>query len=217
MKTTTQTPNAAGGKRRSYHHGNLTEALIDASIKLIEKDGVEKLSMRQAAKLAGVSPGAPFRHFSSKTALLTAVAEQAMQRLSSAIAKELANVDSESPLNRFHAIGLGYLNWALAHPTHFQIISSRTLIDFETSEYLVKENKAIREHMVVLLQQAQRLNEISPAVHLDHLILSARALVYGLARMAIDGHMPEWHPNEPSANAVERALDQFIESIRTRK
>ena len=214
MKTATHTPSAAGRKRRSYHHGNLAEALIEASLTLIEQDGVENLSLRQAAKLAGVSPGAPFRHFSTKTALLTAVAEQAMQRLSSAIATELANTDTESPLNQFHAIGLGYLNWALAHPTHFQIVSSRTLIDFEASDYLVKENNAIRERMVVLLRQAQERKEISAAVQPDHLILSARALVYGLARMAIDGHMPEWHPQEPAAQAIERALDQFIESIR---
>lgn len=214
MKTATHTPSAAGSKRRSYHHGNLAEALIEASITLIEQDGVENLSLRQAAKLAGVSPGAPFRHFSTKTALLTAVAEQAMQRLSSAIATEIANTDSESPLNQFRAIGLGYLNWALAHPTHFQIVSSRTLIDFDASDYLVTENNAIRERMVVLLRQAQERKEISATVHPDHLILSARALVYGLARMAIDGHMPEWHPHEPAAQALERALDQFIDSIR---
>jgi AcrR family transcriptional regulator len=53
----------------------LVEALIAATVDLIEERGVEQLSVREAAKRAGVSPGAPFRHFRSKTTLLTAVAE----------------------------------------------------------------------------------------------------------------------------------------------
>ena len=64
--------------RTSYRHGNLREALIEAAIQLVEEVGPENVSVREAAKRAGVSPGAPFRHFASKTALLTAVADQAM-------------------------------------------------------------------------------------------------------------------------------------------
>ncbi|TJV14982.1 MAG: hypothetical protein E5Y16_33310, partial [Mesorhizobium sp.] len=44
----------------------------------------------------------------------------------------------------------------------------------------------------------------------DHLVLAARAFVYGLARMAIDGHFPEWHPSEPPSLAVRKALRLFI-------
>ena len=48
--------------RTGYHHGNLRQVLIDAAVQLIEKDGAENVSVREVAKRAGVSPGAPFRH-----------------------------------------------------------------------------------------------------------------------------------------------------------
>jgi AcrR family transcriptional regulator len=200
----------AGDQPKPYHHGNLVEALIGATIELIEDRGVEQLSVREVAKRAGVSPGAPFRHFRSKTALLTAVAEQAMDRLTEAVARAVLEVDRADPADAFEAIGQGYLEWALANPTHFQIISSRTLIDFEASSSLRDQNGAIRETMVELLTQAQHQGRLAPDVDMDHLVLAARAYVYGLARMAIDGHFPEWHPSEPPAMAVRRALRLFM-------
>lgn len=204
---------SAGEKPKPYHHGNLVEALIAATVELIEERGVEQLSVREVAKRAGVSPGAPFRHFRSKTALLTAVAEQAMDRLTASVARAVSDVDNADPAAAFEAIGHGYLEWALANPTHFQIISSRTLIDFEASSSLLDQNRAIRETMVELLTQAQHQGRLASDVDLEQLVLAARAFVYGLARMAIDGHFPEWHPSEPPAIAVRRALCLFMSQM----
>ena len=178
---------------RRYHHGSLAEALITATVEIIEERGAEHVSVREATKRAGVSPGAPFRHFRSKTALLTAVAEQAMDRLTEAVAKAQSKVHSEDPVVAFEAIGQGYLEWAIANPTHFQIISSRTLIDFDASDSLMEQNEAIRRKMIDLLTQAKQQDRLAPNTDFDHLVLAARALVYGLARMVIDGHFPQWH------------------------
>jgi AcrR family transcriptional regulator len=198
---------------KRYHHGNLVEALITATVEIIQERGVEHVSVREAAKRAGVSPGAPFRHFRSKTALLTAVAEQAMDRLTEAVGKARSTVDSTDPLAAFEAIGHGYLQWAIANPTHFQIISSRTLIDFEASDSLRSQNEAIRRSMVDLLAQAQQHGKLARNIDFDHLVLAARALVYGLARMAIDGHFPEWHPSDPPSRAAQRALSLFMSQM----
>jgi AcrR family transcriptional regulator len=198
---------------RPYHHGNLAEALVAVTVDIIEERGVEHVSVREAAKRAGVSPGAPFQHFRSKTALLTAVAEQAMGRLTQAVAEAQSNVDADDPLAVFEAIGGGYLQWALANPTHFEIISSRTLIDFNASDSLRAQNEAIRHRMVELLTQAQQQGQLAPHADFDHLVLAARALVYGLARMAIDGHFPEWHPSEPPSIAAQRALRLFMSQM----
>lgn len=198
------------GRPKTYHHGNLVEALIAATVEIIEERGAEHVSVREAAKRAGVSPGAPFRHFRSKTALLTAVAEQAMDRLARAIAKAQSSIEGDDAIVAFEAIGQGYLEWALTNPTHFQIISSRTLIDFDASETLRTQNEDIRRKMIELLTEAQRLGRIAPSTNIDQLALAARALVYGLARMAIDGHFPEWHPSEPPSVAAKSALHHFI-------
>ena len=198
---------------KPYHHGNLVEALIAVTVEIIEERGVEHVSVREAAKRAGVSPGAPFQHFRSKTALLTAVAEQAMGRLTQAVAVAQSNVDTNRPIAILEAIGRGYLQWALINPTHFEIINSRTLIDFEASDSLRTQNAAIRHRMIDLLTQAREQGQLIEGLDLNYVVLTARALVYGLARMAIDGHFPRWHPSEPPPQAMQNALRLFIGQI----
>lgn len=200
-------------RRTNYHHGNLAEALIAATIEIIEERGVEHLSVREAAKRAGVSPGAPFQHFSSKTALLTAVAEQAMGRLTQAVAAAQSTADADKPIAVLEAIGQGYLQWALTNPTHFEIINSRTLINFEASDSLRTQNEAIRRRMFELLTEARALDQLIEGPDLNYIVLTSRALVYGLARMAIDGHFPRWHPSEPPPQAMRQALRFFIGQI----
>lgn len=198
---------------KPYHHGNLVEALIAVTVEIIEERGVEHVSVREAAKRAGVSPGAPFQHFRSKTALLTAVAEQAMGRLTQAVAVAQSNADADKPIAVLEAIGRSYLQWALDNPTHFEIINSRTLIDFEASDSLRSQNAAIRQRMIELLTQARDRGQLVEGLDLNHIVLTARALVYGLARMAIDGHFPRWHPSEPPPKAMRHALRLFIGQI----
>ena len=203
-------PKAKAPRRKSYHHGNLVEVLIAVTIEIIEERGVEHVSVREAAKRAGVSPGAPFQHFRSKKALLTAVAEQAMGRLMQAYAAVKSSADADQPLAVLEEIGRSYLQWALANPTHFEIINSRTLIDFEASESLRTQNAAIRQRLVELLTQARERGHLVEGLDLNYVVLAARALVYGLARMAIDGHFPRWHPSESPPQAMRNTLRLFI-------
>jgi len=201
---------------KSFRHGNLVEALIQATIDIIEESGVESVSLREASRRAGVSPGAPFRHFASKKALMTAVAEQAMGRLTGAVQQALAQQKGDDPLEGLEAVGRGYLRWAIDNPTHFAIISSRSLIDFHGSEVLTSQNNALRDKMVALLDHARQQGRLAEGVDSNHIVLASRALVYGLARMAIDGHFPEWHPDEAPPEAMEHALHLFIRQISAR-
>lgn len=205
-----RSPSPSPPTRAGYHHGNLVEALIEACVVLIEEKGVEALSLREVAKHAGVSPGAPFRHFSSKAALLTAVAEQAMARLTEAIRTELEKADPTSPLAGLGAIGQAYLGWAVANPTHFEVISSRSLIDFHGSARLVAENEAIRQIMLDLIERGRQAGQLHPAARTDDLMLASRAFIYGIARMWIDGHFQEWRVEQPPAKAMASALDLFM-------
>jgi AcrR family transcriptional regulator len=199
-----------------YHHGNLTDALVTATIAIIEERGVEHVSVREAARRVGVSPGAPFRHFATKTALMTAVAEQAMDRLKAAVDAALEAARAEAPLTRLEALGAAYLRWALQNPTHFAVISSRTLIDIASSDSIQRANDSIRSIMVQLLEQAQAEGTLAPDLDVDHLVLLTRALGYGLARMASDGHFREWHPSEPPSDALPNALKLFMSLLRSK-
>lgn len=205
-------PPPAPPPRSAYHHGHLREALIEAAVQLIEEQGVEKLSVREAAKRAGVSPGAPFRHFATRTALLTAVAEQATERLRAQVQDALQAAADAPPLARFAAIGHAYLAWASAHPTHFRVISERPLIDYESSDTLKRSNAALRDLMQQLLAEAFGAQKDERSQTLAR--IAARALVYGLARMAVDGHFPEWGvPQQPTDKTLADTLDFFIAQL----
>src|SRR5215471_3616339 len=97
-------------KRRAapkpYHHGDLRRVLIDAALKLVEEGGPEAVSVREAARRAGVSAGAPFRHFESRVALMTAVAEEAQRRFRAEIDAALAAAPAGDPLAQFRNFGL---------------------------------------------------------------------------------------------------------------
>lgn len=203
-------PDNPSAKAR-YHHGNLVEALLQATVALIEEKGVDALSVREVARRAQVSPAAPFRHFNSKRALLTAVAEQAMTRLTAAIEGTLSAGDYRDPIACLRSIGRAYLKWVQANPTHFQIISSRSLIDFRGSALLVSQNEAIRLRMVGLVARARAEGRLAHTLASDDdVVFSARAFIYGVARMWNDGHFPEWNIARPAPDAMEDALDFFI-------
>jgi len=205
-----QTKLRAHQSNRAYHHGNLIDSLLAAAVELIEAKGVENLSLRDVSKRVGVSPGAPFRHFKSKAELLTAVGEQSMSRLTEAVNKSLSASQDGSPLARLTAIGSGYLDWALGNPTHFQIISSRTLIDFHGSKTLVKQNEDIRQLMLKIVAEGQAAGHIRNDASPHQLVVNARAFAYGLARMAVDGHFPEWRVTGSPRKAAERALSFYV-------
>lgn len=205
---------AAAAPRERYHHGRLREALVEATLALLEEGGVERVTVREAGKRAGVSSGAPFRHFPTRTALLTAVAEQAMGRLRREVDTALAEAASGDPLARFRAIGTAYLRWALRNPTHFRVISDRSLIDIDGSEVLLRDNAEIRALMDAQLAEAQRLGLLRP-VDVTLVPVAARALVYGLARMRVDGHLAQWDVSLDEAESrLEAAMALVIDSLR---
>ena len=86
-------PRAAAPK--PYHHGDLRRVLIDAALQLVGEGGAEAVSVREAARRAGVSPGAPFRHFPSRDALMNAVAEEAQRRFRAEIEAALAEAPGQ--------------------------------------------------------------------------------------------------------------------------
>ncbi|HKN00731.1 MAG TPA: TetR/AcrR family transcriptional regulator [Candidatus Binataceae bacterium] len=206
-------PRRPARRRASYHHGRLREALIEAALRMVKESGAESVSVREVAKWAGVSSGAPFRHFATRTALMTAVAEQAMGRFRDEIVRALAEAGSDDPLDRFRALGTAYMRWVVRNPAHFEVISNRGLIDFEGSESLRRDNDEIRSLMEELLSEALRRAPLR-SDDVKAISFAGRALAYGVARMYIDGHFPQWEiPEREAEHAFKSALDLFVDGV----
>ena len=135
-----------------------------------------------------------------------------MTRFEAAIKAHLHAANGESALRRFRAIGVAFLTWAIHNPTHFQIISNRSIIDFEESR-LRQRNDAIRETMHALMREAQASGHIHTN-DLDQTIIAARALGYGLARMFVDGQFPSWGMDQDAAlRQCIASFDLFLEAL----
>ena len=199
------------GAAKPYHHGDLKRVLIDAALDLAEQGGPEAVSVREAARRAGVSPGAPFRHFPSRDALLTAVAEEAQRRFRIELQAALARAPASDPLARFRSLGLGYLRWAMRNPAHFEIISTGRLFDHEGAEELTRDNAELIGMTERLLAQALADGALR-VTDLKRVQIAGRALVYGFARMNIDGHFKRWGVADAEATG-EAVLDLFIDGI----
>lgn len=200
-------------EERPYHHGELKEALITEAVAVIARDGADGLSLRDLAKRLGVSPAAPFRHFPTKAALLTAVAEQSMARLVESVRLAMEDRANHTAMTGIRTMAQGYVRWALENPTHFLVVSSRSLIDFAGSDLLVTQNETLRQNLETLFRQAQAEGSIAAGWALEDLMLLARGTAYGLARMATDGHLPEWKVERPAPIAIEAAISLFIDLL----
>jgi AcrR family transcriptional regulator len=198
---------------KPYHHGDLRRALIDAALRLAEEGGPERVSVREAARRAGVSPGAPFRHFDTREALMTAVAEEAQRRFRAEIERALADTPADDPLSRFRRLGLAYLRWAAHNPAHFEIISSGRYFDHDGAAELSADNAELIAMSERLLAEAFAQGQLRRA-DLKTIQIAGRALVYGFARMQIDGHFPRWGvAAKDMERTAEAALDLFIDGI----
>jgi AcrR family transcriptional regulator len=107
-----------GFERRGYHHGNLREALVEAAATLIAEKGPAGFTIAEAARLAGVSPGAPYRHFRDAEALLAEVALRGFQRFTEGLVSAWNNGRPDL-LGAFEALGRAYLAFARSEPAYY--------------------------------------------------------------------------------------------------
>ena len=107
-----------GDGRRGYHHGNLREALIRAALDLIAQKGPAGFTFADAARWAGVSSAAPYRHFRDREALLADVARRGFELFEAALSHAW-NDGRPDPYRAFENVGRAYLAFARDEPAHY--------------------------------------------------------------------------------------------------
>jgi len=103
---------------RGYHHGNLKEALIRAALELIAKKGPAGFTFAEAARWAGVSPAAPYRHFRDRDELLADVARRGFEQFAVALERAWDGGRPE-PFAAFERLGKAYLEFARSEPAYY--------------------------------------------------------------------------------------------------
>src|SRR4029078_12767223 len=103
---------------RGYHHGNLKEALTRAALELIAKKGPAGFTFAEAARSAGVSPAAPYRHFRDRDELIADVARRGFERFEVELDRAWNNGQPD-PLTAFENVGKAYLAFARNEPAYY--------------------------------------------------------------------------------------------------
>lgn len=189
-------------RRASYHHGDLRRALIEASVELAIEHGPDGVSMREAARRAGVSTSAPYRHFSDRDTLMSAVAAAGYQRLLASMEAD-ASQAGPSPLEQLRAFGMRYVTFAVEHPNLFRVMQTAKWCDPNASPEMAEAHHANARIVGATSDRAVAEGELAPQAHAMHHV-AAHALVYGLARMYVDGHAQAWGLTElPLRDVVE--------------
>lgn len=158
------------GERRGYHHGNLREALVEAAISLIAEKGPAGFTIAEAARLAGVSPAAPYRHFRDAEALLAEVAIRGFDRLAEDLTRAW-NGGRGDAVAAFEAMGRAYLAFARTQPAYYAAMFEARLPQGSHPELAAAGDRAFgalrdaAETMTARLPPARRPPALMMALH----------------------------------------------------
>jgi AcrR family transcriptional regulator len=194
-------------QRESYHHGDLRQSLIDAAIALIQEGQMAQVSLREVSRRVGVSHNAPYRHFSDRDALLSAVSEQGFQRLQAATAQALVGMSVDG-VARLNAIGYAYIQFALTNPAYYRVMFS--LRDCQGAGL----QQAMQGAFGVLLDVIQSGQERGVFRGEETLLMAeaAWAYVHGISMLVIDGQFRPMGEQE-FEQFLGRSLQLFIEGV----
>jgi AcrR family transcriptional regulator len=188
-------------RRESYHHGDLKRALTSAALSLVAEKGPKGFTLTEAARRAGVSAAAPYRHFADKAELLATVAEQGFRELHADLAAA-ADLVSD-PRERVTELGRVYVRWAVAHPDHYQVMFGAESLKTEQPSVVAAGEQAFGDLLdaITKCQEAGMLGGQDPR----EVAAPLWSLVHGIASLAIGGHL--------HAVGIAQAPDELVAGV----
>lgn len=186
-------------KRRSYHHGDLRNALLQAALTMVEEIGLEQLSLRKVAASVGVSHAAPEHHFPSMRHLFNAMATWGFETFVRMLAEEMDKAPKEGP-EILRAARRGYLGFAKAHSNVLRLMFSSGRLDWKAPELCAAADAAWNQLLELSAPAARHLGleTEDERRRLAGLIWSQ---IHGEAHLMIDHKLPE----EREAEALDMA------------
>lgn len=159
---------------------------MDATVAIVAEHGVHAVSVREASRRAGVSSGAPYRHFADKASLLAAVAEEGFDALAARLQRAVTDVGRAD--ETLAALGAAYLDFAEAHPAWYRVMYAPEVSD--RTQYPPLQAAWSRAFGVLrdTMQRGGAAIGLNPA-HADLLALGPWTMVHGLATLALDDQL----------------------------
>jgi AcrR family transcriptional regulator len=170
---------------RPYHHGDLHAALLAAAEEILESEGLQALTLRAAARAAGVSHAAPSHHFGDLTGLLSDLAAVGYVRFAAELSDAMENA-GQDPNLRLRAMGSAYVQFARAHPGMFMLMFRSERLDVARpalKDAMTAAHGALRDAI------SARAGASLPPAQIIAQQASAWTLVHGFAMLLLDGRL----------------------------
>jgi AcrR family transcriptional regulator len=194
-------------KKRGYHHGDLKAAIVEAALQLIAKHGPRGFSLSEAARLAGVSVGAPYRHFADKEMLFRTVAAQGFIELRDRI-EAAVETSPDNPRKQLVAIGTAYVRFAVERPSHFQVMFDSAIHRRKNPAVDVPADRCFQILAATVHQAAVRKDVRS----LETLTAAIWALMHGHAMLALDDSFSNMEFETGTNTLVHDSLELLVET-----
>ena len=197
-------------RRKPYHHGALNSALVEASIALAREGGPDRVILREAARAAGVSHSAAYRHFADREALLAEVSRFARNELGAEMRRRVNR--TRDPRRRLRAVGTAYIDFALTEPGLFRTAftshpATSPVADQDRADAgTLGDGGDPFEIVGEVLDQCQAAGLLNPHRR-PGAEIAAWSAVHGLAGLLLDGPLPR------TAAGIDFARRQVLELI----
>ncbi len=208
---TRRTPRPVGRPPAEFSE-DLRRKILDVAEAMIGREGIEAFALRECARRAGISHGAPAHHFGDKTGLLTELAAEAFDDLARAIDRRVARAGDDAAA-RLRAMASAYVEFALAHRAKFQLMFRLDAIDASRAR-LAEAQEACHQRiygaMTAALARSGRLVDRRAPARMTH----AWASIHGFAALALDGGFgsPVW-PRTSTRPAGGRLVQELLDGV----
>jgi len=197
---------------QSYHHGDLHDALLKAAEAVLEREGVQGLTLRAAARKAGVSHAAPTHHFGDMTGLLSELAAVGFRRFSAAM-REAAAAAAASRHARLDAMGMAYVKFARTYPSLFMLMFRSERLDFtrpSLKEAMQDAGAALAGAVGAVRDPAAPPGPPTPQLAAD--MVRAWSIVHGFAVLLLDHRLDNFIAMFPGADP-DRLLHAVVNYV----
>jgi AcrR family transcriptional regulator len=194
-----------------YHHGALHQALLEAAERVLERDGLQGLTLRAVAREAGVSHAAPTHHFSDLTGLVSELAAIGFRQFNEAMV--IAGAAGTLPMEKALARAKAYVAYAQAHPGMYGLMFRTERLDMSRPSLHEAANASFAGLAGAIgASRHEQIHERALSLDQGAAIARAWSLVHGFTMLLLDDRLSDILRRLPAGTDVETLLEAMLKS-----
>jgi AcrR family transcriptional regulator len=197
----------AKAKKQSFHHGNLREALLEASLEILDESGVDAITIREVARRTGVSHAAPVNHFKDREALLTEVAVGLYSDLWQSISDGMEK-GSAGGFERVEAFAFALIDYGLTTPNRYRMLWRRDLINTKDPR-MIEVSDGLYGRLIREISAARKSEEFD-----DHTFaIGLWSMAHGYVSLRLEGNFEAASDTLTGEIRQEAIIRAFVRSL----